>query len=301
MSFRSFGPRARRMAVRGLRVGAGITTIYCGFSLWTRHCHFEPFEPPNDKLFEHPILEKINPFHKPDSHDCCVRIVPFKQVQPALLQSARTGGTALIEAFARGMWGGYGFAIQRGILSLTRDGGNPDLWTKADLQTSAFEPGTYFTNWFHVLSKSPHHITLRGCFKPRQDPPTPQSTDSLGQLEVWIDESKSIVHFKFKSVTFDGTEAAADVEDPFGGISGWLHKQYAKLLVEAGVGNCCDGELKCKQDPARKQVTAEQASIWRRKERVHVADGLTPLCVAQMTAQRASLERVASAGELAHV
>lgn len=77
-------------------------------SLWTRNCYFENFGPNNDALFRHPFLKLINPRDNPTTHDCCTREVPFSELDPALLEDARSGGCALIEAFCAGLFGGYG-------------------------------------------------------------------------------------------------------------------------------------------------------------------------------------------------
>lgn len=131
-----------------------------------------------------------------------------------------------------------------------------DLWTKEELQKSKFEPGTqskppfdwkqltsesldtFFTNHFQVLSKAPDSLILRGCFNPRHHPPQPQPVDNLMKMEVLVEEEKESLAFRFKCITFDGTEAASTRPDPFGGFAGWLHRLYATVLLEAGVGNC---------------------------------------------------------------
>jgi len=52
-----------------------------------------------------------------------------------------------------------------------------------------------------------------------------------------MDEKSEQVEFRLKCITFDGTDPTAR-EDPFGGFPGLLHRQYAKLLVEAAVSHC---------------------------------------------------------------
>lgn len=66
---------------------------------------------------------------------------------------------------------------------------------------------------------------------------TPQQVDNLFELSTLVSEDKQVVEFRLKCITFDGTDSTAR-EDPFGGFPGLLHRQYAKLLVEAAVGNC---------------------------------------------------------------
>ncbi|KAK4148979.1 hypothetical protein C8A00DRAFT_19280 [Chaetomidium leptoderma] len=207
--------------------------------LWTSKCRFEPFGPENSTLFQHPTLKIINPRNNPSSHDCCVRAVPFAQVRPELLEDARRGGTRMVEAFSAGMWGGYGYGIQRNIMRMTKDESNiNDLWTKQELLRDSYEPGTAITNHFLVLDKTSSSLTFRGCLGPQQSPPPgPLELDNLFELSATVDEKSQRVEFRLKCITFDGTDLTAR-EDPYGGFPGFLHRQYAKLLVEAAVKNC---------------------------------------------------------------
>lgn len=67
---------------------------------------------------------------------------------------------------------------------------------------------------------------------------TPLPFDTVCEVQFQLDEKKQRVVFKFKSITFNGTESSPRDEEPFGGVMGWLHLQYAKFLMEAAVGNC---------------------------------------------------------------
>jgi hypothetical protein len=98
-------------------------------------------------------------------------------------------------------------------------------------------PGTVATNHFLVLEKLPSKITFRGCLGPKQPTPTPQELDNLFELSAVMNEKSEQVEFRLKCITFDGTDPTAR-EDPFGGFPGLLHRQYAKLLVEAAVSHC---------------------------------------------------------------
>lgn len=99
--------RRRLILCAQLLVAAPVVSL-AGVALWGRKCHFEPFGPDNDTLFRHPFLRVINPRNNPTTHDCCARAVPFSELDPVLLEDARNGGGALLEAFCAGMWGGYG-------------------------------------------------------------------------------------------------------------------------------------------------------------------------------------------------
>jgi hypothetical protein len=100
---------ARRRLIRFTQVlVGGPVVVFGGLALWTRKCAFEPFGPETDPLFKHAVLKQLNPRSLPSSHDSCVRKVPFGQLRPELLEDARRGGSALVQEFSRGMWGGYG-------------------------------------------------------------------------------------------------------------------------------------------------------------------------------------------------
>lgn len=103
---------ARRRLIRLTQaLVGGPVVVFGGLALWTRRCAFEPFGPDSDQLFKHPLLEQLNPRSLPSSHDSCVRRVPFGQLRLELLEDAKRGGSALVEEFSRGMWGGYGICL----------------------------------------------------------------------------------------------------------------------------------------------------------------------------------------------
>lgn len=100
------------------------------------------------------------------------------------------------------------------------------------------DTGTYITNHFHVLEKTPQSLTVRGCFSPRQSTPIPASVDNLVELRADLDTERRVAVFRLKMITFDGTPRASQEPDPFGGFGGWLHRQYSALLLEAAAENC---------------------------------------------------------------
>ncbi|SCN87246.1 uncharacterized protein FFNC_01844 [Fusarium fujikuroi] len=236
-------PLLRQRLILASKVAAGVSiTSAASFHLVTRKCYFEPFGPENGRsLYEHPLLTQINPWNKPGSADSCVREVPFDKLDKVILEDAKKGGTKLVERFMAGMWGGFGYGIQRRIMTLFKNEANKnDLWEKQDLLASTYEPGTYFTNHFVVLSKTPTCITLRGCIDPHQSPPSPMDVDNLVEIRAELDEGKQVAVLKLQCITFDGRKEANDKEDPFGGVGGWLHRQYSTLLVESGARNCLE-------------------------------------------------------------
>jgi hypothetical protein len=142
---------------------------------------------------------------------------------------------------------------------MTKDGSSMnDLWAKQELLRDSYEPGkirqvcllqrdgtglmyiyigTAITNHFLVLDKTPSSLTFRGCLGPQQSPP-PQAPDNLLELSATMDEKSQRVEFRLKCITFDGTDATAREDPYYRGFPGFLHRQYAKLLVEAAASNC---------------------------------------------------------------
>ncbi|KAF2009457.1 hypothetical protein BU24DRAFT_379872 [Aaosphaeria arxii CBS 175.79] len=229
-----------RLVFAATAVAGTSCTAAAALYLRIRDCRFEPFGPETDRVFfAHSLFKQTNPFNKPMSADSCVREVPFERLDQELLEDARAGGTKLIERFSQGLWGGSGYAIQRRIMEFTKNDENKeDVWSKEDLLACKYSPGTYLTNHFLVLSKTPTSIMLRGCFDPHHSTPRPVNVDNLIDLQAYIDQEKRAAVFKLRAATFDGTEEASEKEDPFGGVGGWLHRQYSSLLVESGAQNC---------------------------------------------------------------
>ncbi|RDK42077.1 hypothetical protein M752DRAFT_301451 [Aspergillus phoenicis ATCC 13157] len=122
-----------------------------GWQFWTGKCYFEPFGPENDALFQSEYFKKFNPGNHPSLNDSCVRKVPVSQIPPDLVEDALRGGSKLTERFCAGVWGGYGYSIQRKILALVgQNEGNAKsmLWDKNQLLSSTYEEGTIVTDHF---------------------------------------------------------------------------------------------------------------------------------------------------------
>ena len=151
-----------------------------------------------------------------------------------------------------------GFAIQRRIMEFTRDDTNEhDVWSRKDLLKCKYDPGmditvfsarsrlisaigTYVTNHFSVISKTPNSIFMRGCFDPHQSPLQPKNVDNVVEIQAYLDNDRNVAVLKLRVATFDGTEAASEAEDPFGGFGGWLHRRYSTALVESGARSCME-------------------------------------------------------------
>ncbi|KAK1712550.1 hypothetical protein BDP67DRAFT_517656 [Colletotrichum lupini] len=234
----SFFSKARLATFSKFAAGATITGA-AGFHLWTRQCAFDDtFTPANDPIFQHSLLKKVNPNNNPDFHDCCYRTVPFDKLRPDLVEDALSGGSKLVETYSAGVWGRYAFNIQRKIMEMARkDESNAgDLWEKEELLKSTYPVGTAFADDFIVIEKSPSSILLRGGLSPRVAPDGPRELDSIISLGADLDRQARVVSFKLKSILLNGVSDGNDA--PLPGPAVFLHRQYARLLVTAGVDHC---------------------------------------------------------------
>ncbi|KIX97393.1 uncharacterized protein Z520_06845 [Fonsecaea multimorphosa CBS 102226] len=221
-----------------LTAGAGALTTVPAFFLWTRNCSIADL-PTTDELFRNTSFAKYNPTPSPgaEMRDVCVRRYPLSQIRPELVEDARRGGTAMIEAFNQGIWGGFEMAPPPALRHFAR---NPvAALVEAGSAAEHVGVGTAFTDHLVVLDKTPQSVLLRGGKSPLTRPDMPRDMDGLLEIQVVPDFDKGHVDFIFKSVFFAGTgidrgEGSSEVKivpEPLV----WAHKQYTKLLVESGV------------------------------------------------------------------
>ncbi|KAL2841837.1 hypothetical protein BJX68DRAFT_258008 [Aspergillus pseudodeflectus] len=200
-----------------------------GWHLWTGRCYFEPFGPSNDPLFESEYFKQFNPGNHPSIDDSCVRKVPLSQIPAELVADALAGGSKLLERFCAGIWGGYGYSIQRNILArVARNESNAEsiLWDKEQLLQSTYEKGTIVTDHFIV--------------SPSTNPNVRREMENLSELSVDVvsdtDKGEGVVEFRMKNIFYNGAERMPKPLFPAPIV--WLHLQYCKLLVEGGVSHC---------------------------------------------------------------
>ncbi|EAU32674.1 predicted protein [Aspergillus terreus NIH2624] len=182
---------------------AGSLASAGGWELWTRHCYFEPFGPENDPLFQSRYFKQYNPGNHPSLDDSCVRKVPLSQIPAELVDDALNGGSKLVERFCAGVWGGY---------------------------------GTIVTDHFMVVGKTPRSITMWGAESPSENPGVPRDMENLSEITADIDLDQGVAEFRLKNIFYSGVEQTAKSLFPPPVV--WLHFQYCKLLVEAGVSHC---------------------------------------------------------------
>ncbi|GKZ17707.1 hypothetical protein AbraCBS73388_010024 [Aspergillus brasiliensis] len=210
-----------------------------GWQLWTGNCYFEPFGPDNDPLFQSEYFRKYNPGNHPSLNDSCVRKVPLSRIPKELVEDALRGGSQLMERFCAGVWGGYGYSIQRNILGMVaKDEGNAGsmLWDKKQLLSSSYDEGTIVTNHFKVVAKTPTSIIMWGAESPPTNPEVRREMENLSEVSTNVDVDKGVVEFRLKNIFYNGAERITG--DLFPPPIVWLHFQYCKLLVEGGVSHC---------------------------------------------------------------
>ncbi|GKZ56025.1 hypothetical protein AnigIFM49718_001248 [Aspergillus niger] len=206
-----------------------------GWQFWTGKCYFEPFGPENDALFQSEYFKKFNPGNHPSLNDSCVRKVSMSQIPPDLVEDALRGGSKLTERFCAGVWGGYGYSIQRNILAFVgQNEGNAKsmLWDKNQLLSSTYEEGTIVTDHFKVVAKNPRSIIMWGAESPSTNPEIRREMENLSEVSTNVDTDKGVVEFRLKNIFYNGVERLTG--DLFPPPIVWLHFQYCKLLVEAG-------------------------------------------------------------------
>lgn len=143
---------------RGLSASGGVLAVTTGTYLYTTwDVQAVPISTSSDPIFQNKHYRKCNPNNNPTVHDLHVMKVPFSQIDPSLLDNQEK----LLERYCGGVWGGFGFKIQRTLLKYftTTD---DHLWSKPDLLASPYNPGTTITDEFLVLQKSPDAILVRG-------------------------------------------------------------------------------------------------------------------------------------------
>ncbi|KAJ5746230.1 hypothetical protein N7520_011412 [Penicillium odoratum] len=222
-----------RFSAAATLAGAG------GWQLWTMHCYFEPFGPESDPIFQSDHYQRHNPGDHPSLKDSCVRKVPLSQIPPELVEDALKGGSKLLERFCAGVWGGYGYAIQRNILArLGRNGSSEEsiLWDKKQLLNSTYEEGTNVTDHFIVIGKSPRSVVLWGAHAPSENPELPRDMENLAEVTADINVDQGVAEFRLKNIFYNGVERTS--KELFPPPIVWLHFQYCKLLLEGGVSHC---------------------------------------------------------------
>lgn len=212
------------------------------FLIWTKHDVFEPMDPSTDPTFKTQFFNRYNPNRNPTFHDVCVRRIPITKLDRDLAKDAGEGGDKLVTRFAQGVWGGFGFGIQRQYQAYKYKNDTTtkhQLWTKQELLHNGYEEGTEITDHFKVLSRPDNHTILFRCgASPLDHPDSPRPGDGLFEMSAEAKYELGFAEFKLKSIFYQG-EGKAD-KAPLDGdaFMQWAHRQYAKLWMENAVSNC---------------------------------------------------------------
>ncbi|TVY23433.1 hypothetical protein LHYA1_G008687, partial [Lachnellula hyalina] len=189
---------------------------------------------PADAIFTSPAYLRNNPNKNPASQDLCVRRVPLSKIKPHLLEKEAEG--KLTEAFCQGLWSGLGYAYQRHYLSKKYQNTTTtahQLWTRPELASSSYEPGTQITDHFEVVSKTPESIVVRCGGSPLEQ--GVRASDGLFEMGVQIKKDEGVAEFRLKSVFYKGLGKADG--PPMPAHVFFAHKLYTKLWMETAVGN----------------------------------------------------------------
>ncbi|KAF4974203.1 hypothetical protein FZEAL_8863 [Fusarium zealandicum] len=184
--------------------------------------------PASDELWSSRIFKRHNPNRNPATQDVCIKRIPLSKIRPELLQ--KDGDLAL--EFCRGVWSGWGYAIQRKYLEFKWRGPETEqqLWDNEQLAQSNYAKGTYITDHFEVLEKTPTAITIRCGDSPRNQPLRP--SDGLFVISATVDKQRDEVELRLKSCLFSSQGSIDGVKGPMPAWMDELHQWYARIWSE---------------------------------------------------------------------
>ena len=257
--------------------GTGVTIFasLAGFTVWTKHIHWEEGLPAEEPLFQSTFYRRSNPSSNPALYDVAVRKFPISKLNLELVQDAQLGGTRLVEHYCAGVWGSLGYATQRQYLkSKYQNNANKStqLWTRRDQLDSTYPVDTKVSDHFCVLSKTTNFnnlampslppsepsnigsttlqqspitqaIVLRCGTSPIPEPSALAPADGLFSLTTILNPTEGYVEFRMQSILWQGTPAIPKDTPEYGTSPmtpavAWLHRRYVELLMEGAFRNC---------------------------------------------------------------
>ncbi|CRG91146.1 hypothetical protein PISL3812_08194 [Talaromyces islandicus] len=182
----------------------------------------------SDGIWTSQIYKQRNPARNPATQDYSVKRIPFSKIRPELLEK---DGDLTLE-FCRGLWSGWGYAVQRKYLDFKWRGPETasQLWTTQQLATSNYDKGTYITDHFEVLEKTPDAITIRCGDSPRNQPL--RGSDGLFIISTKIDKKREEVELKLKSCLYSSQGTVSGVKGPMPPWMEELHQWYVRIWSE---------------------------------------------------------------------
>ncbi|KAF5000045.1 hypothetical protein FGRMN_2056 [Fusarium graminum] len=184
--------------------------------------------PANDPIWSARLFRRANPNGNPATNDVCIKRIPFSKIRPELLKKE----SDLSLEFCRGLWSGWGYAIQRRYLDFKWRGPETEnqLWDNEQLATSTYDRGTVITDHFEVVEKTSNSITVRCGDSPRNA--ALRASDGLFQISATIDKTREEVELRLKSVLFSSEGKVPGAKGPMPGHIEELHQWYARIWAE---------------------------------------------------------------------
>ncbi|KAF5019321.1 hypothetical protein F66182_8678 [Fusarium sp. NRRL 66182] len=213
---------ARKIAVPTL-LGTSTTAAY----LAAKNPVISPL-PSNDPIWSTRLFRRGNPNGNPSTQDVCIKRVPFSKIRPELLSKE----SDLTLEFCRGLWSGWGYAIQRRYLEFKWRGPETEkqLWDSEQLAASTYDRGTHITDHFEVVEKTSNSITVRCGDSPRNQ--GLRASDGLFQISAVIDKQHEEVELRLKSVLFSSEGKIEGKRGPMPPLMEELHQWYARIWSE---------------------------------------------------------------------
>ncbi|KAF7307740.1 hypothetical protein MKEN_01134100 [Mycena kentingensis (nom. inval.)] len=202
-----------------------------GFFFYTRRAEFVPFSLADDPIVASATYKKLNAFGNDGLHDYYVRKVPLDQVKPELLADEGK----LVEKLCGGVWGGFGYDIQRKYLARKYRGPetSTQLWDPPELLSSSYPVGTCITDHFEVVARSPTTVTIRCGDSPRNS--GPRASDGIFEISAEVNRDEGVALLGVKSIFFKGDGPG----EPIPQHIVVLHRLYSKLMLESATRNVC--------------------------------------------------------------
>ncbi|RSL55371.1 hypothetical protein CEP54_009434 [Fusarium duplospermum] len=184
--------------------------------------------PPNDPIWSARIYKNHNPNRNPATQDVCIKRIPLSKIRPELLQK---DGDLTLE-FCRGLWSGWGYAVQRKYLEYKWRGSETEeqLWDNEQLAESTYDKGTKITDHFEVVEKTPQAITVRCGDSPRNHSVRP--SDGLFTISATIDKQREEVELRLRSCLFSSEGKITGIKGPMPPWMEELHQWYARIWSE---------------------------------------------------------------------
>jgi len=183
-----------------------------------------------DPIWTSSLFKRHNPSRNPSTQDVCIRRIPLDKIRPELLQ--KEGDLAL--EFCRGVWSGWGFAVQRKYLDLKYRGPETakQLWTNEELAQSNYDKGTCIADHFEVVEKTPTAITVRCGDSPRKQ--DPRASDGLFIISATVDKQREEVELRLKTCLFSSEGTIQGTKGPMPAWMEEMHQWYARIWSETG-------------------------------------------------------------------